>query len=434
MPGCEHSDAEFCPGFSRLLASVLAMLLAVPVSASMEEETIAALRAEIAALRARVERLESEKSSRVPVEYLDVAVSGSEQAQTVEEPETAPDIAMGGALRFNLIYREDVEDSTGKRGEGGLDMFRLSVDGEVEKLLLSAEYRFYPYMNVIHHGWIGYDFGEQGQIQGGITQVPFGLLPYASHNFWYGVPYYAGFADDYDVGVKYQRQDGAWNTHIAFFKSEELNDATNADRFAFDLVRAGEQQNEESNQLNLRSTYTLGLGTLCETEVGASYEIGEIYNAVTRDRGDRWAAMAHLDSRCGRWNFQLQGGRYEFDPANPPGVDSGVVRLGAFGGTYDLDSEAEILVANVAYNLQPPWQYIDSLTCYNDYSRLYKSLEGAIDSQVNTLGCAIGTGPIFTYVDYIFANNMPYFGDGTLGRGGEDDWKGRLNINVGYYW
>lgn len=422
-------------GASILIPGLWALALAMPVTAAMEAETIAALKAEVEALRARVEKLEREKASGVPVEYLDVAVVGAEQETSGEEAvEEETGVTIGGALRFNLNYREDVAASEGKIGESGLDVFRLNVDGSIENILVSAEYRFYPYMDVLHHGWIGYDFEDQGQIQGGITQVPFGLLPYASHNFWYGVPYYTGFGDDYDTGVKYVRQDGAWNTQIAFFKNAELNDATNTDRYAFDLIREGDQQNEEANQFNLRATYTLGLGTLCETEIGASYERGQIYNTVTDDKGDRWAAMAHLDSRCGRWNFQLQAGQYEFDPADPPGVDSAVVRVGAFADAYDIASEADIIVANVAYNLPSPWEYIDSLTCYNDYSRLNKTLDGAIDSQVNTLGCAIGTGPIFTYVDYILANNMPYFGDGSLGRGGEDDWKSRFNINVGYYW
>lgn len=422
-----------------VLAPGLALVLwTAPAGAA--EQDVEALQARIAALEARLAELEARLDTRPsPAETLQVAVVGAERAPAEPLPEAPPPeeeegVDVGGALRFNVVYRDDVDNSVGKRGESGLDIFRLNVDGSIDDILVSAEYRFYSYMNTLHHGWIGYEFEDQSQVQVGISQVPFGLLPFAAHNAWFGVPYYVGLADDYDMGVKYVRQDGPWSSHLAFYKNEELNDATNLDRYSYDLVREGEQQNEDVNQFNARLAYTLGQGSNCETELGSSLEAGQAYNTVTRDRGDHWAAALHLDSRCGRWNFQLQGASYRYDVANPPGVDSDVVRVGAFSGAYDIASDADILVANVAYNLPSPWTAIDSITCYNDYSRLNKALDGAGDSQINTLGCALGSGPIFTYVDLILARNMPFFGDGSLAAGGEDDWQSRLNINIGYYW
>ncbi|WP_020207792.1 porin [Gilvimarinus chinensis] len=392
------------------------------------------LQAQIEALKQRIEVLESQQS-KVVEQNLELAELPAERKEAavinkVEEPA----IDIGGALRFNLIYRDDVDASVGKKGESGLDVFRFNVDGKIDDFLISAEYRFYAYMNVIHHGWVGYEFEDQSQLQLGISQVPFGLLPYASHNAWYGVPYYVGLADDYDMGIKYVRNDGPWSSQLAFYKNEELNDATNLDRYGFDLVRVDEQQNEETNTVNGRLAYTFGLDSGCETELGASIEAGQIYNTTTDSSGDRYAGAAHLDSRCGRWNFQLQGTTYEYDAKDPSGVDPSTVRVGAFAGSYDIDSDADVMVANVAYNVPSPWRLIDSLTCYNDYSRLSKSIAGAVDSEINTTGCAIGSGPIFTYVDYILAKNMPYFGAGSLAAGGEDDWQGRFNINIGYYW
>jgi len=125
---------------------------------------------------------------------------------------------------------------------------------------------------------------------------------------------------------------------------------------------------------------------------------------------------------------------YQYDPVNPAGVDNSVVTVGAFAGTYDIASEADILVANLAYNVPSPWESVDSITCYNDYSRLYKGRAGVLDSQINTTGCAIGSGPLFSYVDYILANNMAYFDNGSLAGGGEDEWHGRFNVNIGFYW
>ncbi len=362
------------------------------------------------------------------------ASPGAERAEADPVSETAePAIHIGGALRFNVIYQDTVKASRGKRGESGLDLFRLNVDGEIDNVLISAEYRYYPYMQTIHHGWIGYEFDDASQIQLGIHQVPFGLLPYAAHNSWFGVPYYVGLGDDYDMGIKYLRKDGAWSSQWAFYKNEELNNASDLGRYGFDLVRADEHQNEEVNRANGRLAYTFGAGTGCESELGASAQLAEIYNSTVGTRGNHWAAAAHLDSRCGRWNLQLEAARYVYEPPNVPGADLRHVRMGAFEGSYQVASKGRLLVANLAYNFTPPWRAVDQLICYNDYSRLFKDADFR-DSRINTLGCALGSGPLFVYFDYILANNMAYFGAGSMAGGGEDEWHSRLNINIGYYW
>ncbi|HEY7776500.1 MAG TPA: hypothetical protein VIC02_08160 [Kineobactrum sp.] len=368
-------------------------------------------------------------------ENLNQAVPGAERSTTIAAAEsTAPPITIGGALRFNVVHRDFADSSSGKRGESGLDVFRLNIDGELDGILISAEYRYYSFMQTIHHGWVGYRFDDDSQIQFGISQVPFGLLPYDAHNVWFGVPYYVGLGDDYDMGVKYIRSDGPWGAQLAFYKNEELNDATDPGRYSFDLVRVDEQQNEEVNQFNGRMDYTFGHGTACEIELGGSAQLAEVYNTLSDRRGDHWAAAAHLDSHCGRWNLQLQATRYRYDPANPDAVSNDAVRVGAFATSYDIASEADIAIANLAYNFDSPWEEIDQITCYNDYSRLFKDSAGSVDSQINTLGCAVGSGPLFTYIDWIMANNMAFFGNGSMAGGGEDKWHSRFNINIGYYW
>jgi hypothetical protein len=397
------------------------------------------LKLEIDDLRSRLQSLEQRLIELTSDQAItDTVVSPVENLHVTEADEApagdAEAIALGGALRFNVAYRDDVDDSVGKRGESGLEVFRLNVDGRLDDFLVSAEYRFYPYMSTIRHGWVGYEFDDESQLQVGISRVPFGLLPYAAHNFWFGVPYYVGLADDHDMGIKYQREDGPWRSELAFYKNEELNDASNLDRYAYDLVRVGEQQNEEVNQFNARLAYLFGLDSGCETELGLSLQTGEVYNRASKERGDQRAYGLHLDRRCGRWNLQLQHASYRYDLANPPEVAGTTVLVGALAGSYEIDADADIWVANVAYNLPSPWERVDSITCYNDYSRLNKSLADSEDSQINTLGCAIGSGPIYTYIDYILARNMPFFGDGSLAAGGDDDWQARFNINIGYYW
>lgn len=446
------------------LRSVLPALLLAFASAThaADEDRVERLIQEVEALKARVNHLEQQleaartgesaaepapdraaaqdtSTARAPLIDIDITdtATGAEQAladRTSDADGAADPVAVGGALRFNAFWTDFDESVETKRGDSGLDLFRLNVDGEYDGYLISAEYRWYPYMQAIHHGWVGYEFDDGGQVQVGVSQVPFGILPYASHNYWFGVPYYLGLSDDYDLGAKYVHESGPWRTDLAFYKNAELGDASDLSRYSFDAVRVGEQQNEETNQFNGRLAYTFGHDTGCYHELGASAQWGELFNAATRRSGDHWAGAAHLDSRCGRWNVQLQLARYGFDPENPAGLGNDVVRLGAFETSYDVASRGTVGVFNVAYNFPVAWDSIDQITCYNDYSVIYKNPDDFDESKLNTTGCAIGFGPVFTYLDVINSRNMVFFGNGSLAGAGDDEWHTRVNLNIGYYW
>jgi len=400
---------------------------------------------EMEALRERVGQLEQaleearrdlESRQLAAPQKRDVSASGdaAEAGNTSSDEDESDGIDFKGALRFTAFWSDSNDAVKGTRGDSGLDLFRVGAEGSIDDLLLSAEYRFYPFMDAIHHGWIGYEFDNEDQIQLGITRVPFGLLPYASHSFWFGVPYYLGFSDDYDLGVKYIHRDGPTNLQFAFFKNAELAGASDLGRYSYDILSAGDYRNEESNQVNVRAAHTFGFETSCSHEVGVSGQWGELYNFDTRRRGDHWAAAAHLDTRCGRWNLQLQGTRFEINPEQPTAIGDDIVRVGGFETSYDMATEGTLAVANLAYNLPIDSEYIDQIICYNDYSVLFKDRSDFRKSQLNTTGCLVGRGPVFLYLDLIQANNMVFFGDGSLAGQGEDDWKTRFNVNLGYYW
>lgn len=421
----------------RSCAALLLFAVAAPVAAQDDD----ALRRELEQLRQRLDELESLKRRVLELESQiqqdqDVEAKKTAASESDSESEDSDDkIDIVGAVRFNYFWQDFDDGLKTRRGDAGLDLFRIGVDGQRDGFLVSAEYRFYPYMNTIHHGWVGYDFDDAGQVQAGITQVPFGLLPYAAHNYWFGVPFYLGLADDYDAGVKYILDQGPWNMQVAFFKNEELGNAGNLDRYSYDPVTVGADRNQESNTVNARLAYTLNKGSDCSHELGVSGQWGELYNADTRDTGEHWAAAAHLDSRCGRWNVQLEAGRYEYDPRNPAGVSTDTITLGAFGGSYPVASSGNFGVANVAYNVPVNWPKVDVVTCYSDFSMLHKDDSRFDDSYLHTIGCGIGMGPLFTYIDIIRGRNMVFFGDGSLAGGGSGgDWDTRFNINVGYYW
>jgi hypothetical protein len=399
-----------------------------PLSASPETD---ALREELQDLKSRIGVLEARLAEAEAAATTDAKEAASEPAAQAAADK---DIDIGGALRFNYVWKDFDSGNETRRGDIGLDLFRLDVDGRHDNLLLSAEYRFYTFMHTIHHGWLGYDFGTAGQVQAGITRVPFGLLPYAAHNFWFGIPYYIGLADDYDAGIKYLRDSGPWNLQLAAFKNAELGNAADLDRYSYDPVTTGTARNEQTNTLNARLVYTLGRDSDCAHELGGSGLWGQLYNPDTDDSGDYWAAAAHLDSRCGRWNFQLEGGRYAYHPRNPSGISDDSITFGAFGGTHEVAARGTFGVLNLAYNLPVHWPGVDLLTCYNDFSVLDKDRAGFATSYLNTTGCAIGVGPTFTYIDIIRGKNALFLGNGSLAGGGSDDWDTRFNINLGYYW
>jgi len=364
--------------------------------------------------------------------------SGAERKETEDvlnaRAETeSPLIAFEGALRYNFFVNDSNVDT--KRGTSGLDLFRVGASGVMGNFQISSEYRFFPFMDTIHHGWIGYEDPELGAFQLGVSQVPFGILPFASHNYWFGVPFYLGLADDYDLGLKWIRDRGPWNFQAAFYKNEELGSAGDLERISFDLVQAGEDQaNEESNQLNARIAYTAGKGTDSLHEIGLSLQGGEIFNSITEGTGTHWAAGLHLDSRIRRWNFQLEALRYEYNPKNPEGVSDSTVRLGGFATSYDVSAEGTVGVANIAYNVPLKISWMDSLLVYNDFSVVFKDQNDAEESILNTTGAAIGMGPLFLYLDLIQARNMVFFEDGSLAGEGNRSWDYRLNFNIGYYW
>ncbi|WP_052465029.1 hypothetical protein [Geoalkalibacter subterraneus] len=281
--------------------------------------------------------------------------------------------------------------------------------------------------------------------------MPFGLQPYASHNFWFSGAYYVGLEDDYDMGVKFLYNTGPWDLALAFYKNGELGNAGEAGRYSVDVINnadggyAGAQPdgNEETNQVNLRVAHTLDHGQLGQTELGVSGQWGQLYNKNTKDTGDHWAGAAHLNGDYGRWNLQLMYAAYEYDPENPAtyknadgdtvAVDNDIITLGAYSYSWGAPAEAQIAIANLAYTLPVNnWGPIDSLTFYSD-NTLIELDEDRFDSiWQNVVGCLIAAGPVYTYVDVISGKNMIFSGGNMVG-GGNEGRTTRINVNFGYY-
>lgn len=418
-----------------ILRLIVAALFLWPIAAWSADAEIEQLHEEIEALKQKVEEMEQE----IP------AAKQREKTHAEEAEQAKKQIEIGGALRYNFVYRDWDDNEDDKGGDIEFDIFRINVDGSYNDLLISAEYRWYQYMNVIHHGWMGYNFTDTLQGQFGVTKVPFGILPYASHSWWFGVTYYIGLEDDYDAGIKVVWDDEPWNLQLAFFKNADWGVSSTTDRYSVDVVRDLGEENEETNQVNARLAYKLSHGDIGSTELGISGMWGQLYNRDTGDMGDHYAAAVHLNGNYWGWNLMLEAARYEWNPENPPGISDQTVIMGAYATAFPVAAAGTVYVANLAYDLSVNWGPITKLTFYNDYSILVKDEDDFDNTQINTFGCLITAVPIYTYVDFIFGKNALFLNDRLgpvndftdieqgLGPGGEDDWNFRFNVNVGYY-
>jgi len=369
------------------------------------------------------------------------ASGGSKGSKT----KPASHFKVGGALRYQYVYRDWSGSSRDQTGTLDFDTFRFNVDGRYKGIILSAEYRFYTRWNALKSGWMGYDFAPHWQGRFGLTRLPFGILPYASHSYFFSSNYYLGLEDTYDAGVKmvYDDPGSPWGFRAGFFKNAGIGllGSGNPGRYSFNVVTASStasngdpsQQNVGDNMLVARLVYTFGHKSNT-TELGFSALAGQLYNNVTRENGSRWAAGLHVNGNYGRWNVMAEVLRYQYNPKNPAGVNDNVIQLGAYDYYFPIAAGADSAVFDVAYTLPVQWGPVDSLKFYDDYSEIFHKQGGYPVTRMNVLGVGIGAGKVYTYVDLVTAANQPFIG-GVMAPGPGDDrsWNTRLNINVGYY-
>jgi hypothetical protein len=352
-------------------------------------------------------------------------------------------------IRGNLFHKTWADSSN--RSDAKFDTIILGMDASAGEVFTSSQYRFYDGYSMLHHVYVGFHLGEGSQIQFGVHQKPFGLLPYASHNYFFNLGYYIGLEDDYDLGGKLILDRGETNLQFAYYRRDEGNwdgDSEDSARYSYDIVEtdAGElagvgvttaQRNQERNQFNARLAYTLTHHETASTEFGISGEWGQIRNTASDRNGDHYAAAAHLNGNYDRWNVQLQGTRFENNLRNPAGEDDRFVVRGAYDAPYKAAAAGWLFIANVAYSLPVETTAFDSITLYTDYSYLLKDEGSYNDSEQLTIGSLFEVGAALIYVDLAFGRNHPFIGPSystALAEGDpDDDWELWFNISAGFY-
>ena len=354
----------------------------------------------------------------------------------ISAPVVAEDgINVGGAVRVNYSYKEYSEDSKDTLGDLDFDIFAIKFNGKKDNWGLSAEYRFTKDTNFIKYGYAYYDVNPEWQLQFGINKKPFGNPGFISNSFWFSIPYYLGFEDDYDVGIKASYKHNGWNTDFAFYKNPEYGASENK-RYATDLytgsINGTTYKNEETNQLNLRQTYVMDYDGGSAT-FGGSVEIGQIYNTDTKDNGDRYALALHMDASYHNWNLQAQVMQYEYDAADSN--DPNKIGVSVVNWQYEIASKGQAYTANLSYTIPTDF---GSVKIYNDFNVMTPDVadKSYDNSYQNVLGAAIAAGPTYTQVDFIMGKNMT-FSTGSDDHVGlpmaGDGWDNRVNINFGYY-
>ncbi len=367
-----------------------------------------------------------------------------------DDKKEKPTLTVGGALRFNYNLSSWKPGQQSRGGDFGFDLFRVNIKAKHKGLKLNAEYRLYSTGfggGMLKQGWVAYDFNSQDEIQIGLTQVPFGITQYNSHNWFFSINYYLGLEDDHDMGIKYQHRGEQWEYDIAFFKNaEELQFGNSSDvsdsRYSYDVSSINldgsgpSLRNKEINQLNTKIVYKFGSGST-KHKIGISGQYGGLYNLDIEEVGHHSALAAHYELKAGKFDLKLQTVSYVHKAKNPANQPTDVIAMTAYGTPYLVAAEGTLFTIGLAYSVPVKWGPISNLQFYNDFGMLDKSVDDFENSLMNVLGVLVSAGNVYTYIDLAAGKNQPWLGsvwttafaEGTP----EVEWEVRFNINIGYY-
>lgn len=380
-----------------------------------------------------------------------IYASNSLNSETeTETEESKPTLKLKGFLRYNYTVSSWKPEMKERGGEFGYDVLALGAVAQHKDIYLDFDYRFYAaaYGSFLKYGYIGYNMTEQDNFQIGLAMVPFGITQYNSNSYFFGLPCYLGFEDEYDMGIKYSHTSENWDYNFAFFKNaEEFSYSDNADlkysRYGYDVVSIDldgdgvtEHRNKEINQLNAQLFYKTESED-SKHRVGASAQYSGIYNLDTKETGNHYAMALHYDATISNFSIMAQAMTYNYNLEAPEGEADNVMALGAYGFAYLASSSASVYTLNLGYNVIIKNSIVNSIKFYNDFGYMNKGEDLFEDTFMNVTGASIVAGGAFIYVDYAMGKNHSWLGTdwtNALAAGIEDsDWESRFNISVGYY-
>ncbi|PKD20415.1 hypothetical protein APR41_14150 [Salegentibacter salinarum] len=350
-----------------------------------------------------------------------------------------PEVSVGGALRYNYNLSSWKDGQKKRGGDFGYDIFRVNFNAKYKGVYLNAEYRLYADAfggGVMKQGWMGYKFNDIDEIQIGLTQVPFGIQQYNSHNWFFNLTYYMGLEDDHDMGVKYIHAGEKFEYHFAFFKnSEELRFGSDTEsstsRYSYDVVG----RNKEVNQFNGKFVYKFG--DKAANRLGVSAQYGGLYNLDTQKTGNHYGLAAHYEITQNRWNLKAQALTASHNPINAEGESREALSFGAYGAPYEVAADFNLYSLAISRNIPVNLGPVSNLEFYNDFGYMQKQKSSFTDSYMNVTGVLVTAGQVYTYIDYAAGYNHSWLGgnfvDDFAAGNPDAKWEARFNINIGYY-
>lgn len=360
-------------------------------------------------------------------------------------------VKIGGALRFNYNYSTWKPNQKKRGGDFGYDMARINAEASYKGVSMNFEYRLYSQSfggGMLKQGWFAYSPSEKVELQLGLTQVPFGITQYNSHNWFFSLNYYMGLEDDHDMGIKYSRKTDDWLIDLAFFKNaEELNFGNNSDisfsRYSYDISSIDldgdgqfEYRNKEINQFNGKVIRILKSKKF-EHQIGLSLQYGGIFNLDLNENGNHSALGIHYELNFKKWNFKAQWTRFNNSPKTFENDNEDIIAMAAYGAPYLVAAYSNNYTLGISYSIDVDWKPISNLLLYNDFGMMDKTKSEFSDSFMNVTGLLVTAGRLFTYIDFAQGKNHPWLGPlwtEALAQGDPNaKWEMRFNINFGYY-
>jgi len=380
---------------------------------------------------------------------LAVAIAGSLLVPTVAAAEydsiQVGNLSIGGALRANYVigdYDSDRRDWD-KGGNFLLDTARINLDYEDGPWLGKLEYRWYDGYNMLHTGWVGYNFENDSQLQVGLNRAPFGPGDWGvSQSWFFDQHYYVGLSDNMNWGVKYTLPADDWTWDFAYYVADGgsySGDSNDSARYSYDVVNESGDGYRERNQFNIRGIYSLP-NVAIDTDIGFSAQYGELDSRGPQSDGDHYALSLHMVNTWDNWTLasQLTGYKFDVSADQPLGTDE-LVQFGAFDFPNTVAAEGYIPAVSLSYFLETPTiPWLDFVIPYAEYSAILKRESDFNDSNLAVLGTAWGRGNWYIYSEFAFSDGNEFVGGDTefgdrLGANPDNDWLTRFNINFGYY-
>lgn len=362
----------------------------------------------------------------------------TEQYESQEQGEDG--IRFGGAVRFQYVYADYDEGQRNRGGDLQFDLFRLNFDGQMNNAILSAEYRWFEYMDALRHAYFGYNFTDEWQGQVGVVIQPWGVMPYNSHSYFFSSNFYVGFEDNPGSGLKFTRRSEVWDLDFAFILNDDLGGTTGsvrnrADSYAYnitgirlpgeDIYAVPDYVASENNTFITRIARKWAVQD-SQLEIGVSAQYGDIDDGLD-SVGSKRAFGLHSAFQTGRWELHGQWTYYDYDID----IDNDGIIVGAYAYYDTIPTRADVFTGNVAYNYPFEWGPVESLQFYYNTSLVTNKRAYDEDTIMNVLGMAVSAGGVYTYFDVVSAKNQPFLNGSMAGE--SDRWNTRFNINFGYY-